>query len=340
MTKPVNVNGGWDIPQPSSQFLAKHPAPDVEVWRKLIMRVIDAATSNGWSKTEVGRRAGMKDGTFSQWSNGVYLGTLANLNETVHFWLEALAEGASIAASVPVSPNFVKTATGADVYNVLLFTQITAGFTAVTLPSGFGKTTAARHFCNSRPYAWIATISPNTKTTHGMLTELASELDVQEFNPARLVRAIGRKLNRNGEGTLLIVDEAQNLVPDAVNQLRHFVDIYRCGVCLMGNEDTALAFLKDKGSVASRAQVATRFDRRLKRERDPVGDADMLIGAWGITDEDCIKFLHGIATKPGALRNIDRTIKAGMMNALGDGVDLTMKHLVAAWRNRDLGDLQ
>ncbi|CAH0339609.1 AAA family ATPase [Rhizobium sp. CECT 9324] len=339
MIKPKSTIQPWSFPTVAADFAQRHPADDVELWRKLLTRVMDAAQANGWNKAEVGRRAGIKEGTFSQWSNGNYPGTLANINEQVSNWLEALEESASIAASIPVSPMFVKTNVGQDIFNVLMFTQMTAGFTAVTLPSGSGKTTTARHFCNTRPHAWLATISPNTKTVHGMLVELAAELDIQEHNPTRLARAIGRRLQRIGDGTLLVIDEAQNLVPDAVNQIRHFVDIYKCGVALLGNEDTAVSFIKDKGSVASRAQVATRFDRRLKREKDPVQDAAMLIRAWHIEDKDCVTFLHGIATKPGALRNIDRTIKAAMMAALGNGEELNMNYLVAAWRNRDMGDI-
>jgi DNA transposition AAA+ family ATPase len=339
MFKPKNTTPSWTFPTPAAEFTLRHSADDVDQWRKLLNRVIDAANANSWNKAEVARRAGIKDGTFSQWSNGNYPGVLGNINEQVSNWLEALEESASIAASIPVSPPFVKTYVGADIYNVLLFTQMTSGFTAVTLPSGSGKTTTARHFCDTRPHAWLATISPNTKTVHGMLVELAAELDVQEHNPTRLARAIGRKLQRIGDGTLLVIDEAQNLVPDAVNQIRHFVDIHKCGVALLGNEDTAVSFIKDKGSVASRAQVATRFDRRLKNERDPVHDAVMLINAWKVTDEDCVTFLRNIATKPGALRNIDRTIKAAMMAALGNGEDLSLNYLVAAWRNRDMGDI-
>jgi len=338
MKKPLGTNGGWIIPTPTTDFVAKHPERDVSNWRKLVARVVDAATANEWTKAEVARRSGIKDSTFSQWTNGNYLGVLAAINETVNSWMEALEESAAIATTLPVSPAFHKTMVGKEVYNLLLFTQITSGFTTVTLPSGAGKTTAARHFCAVRPHAWLATISPNTKTVHGMLVELAAELDVQEHNPAKLVRAIGRKLNRIGEGTLLIVDEAQNLVPDAINQLRHFVDIYKCGVALIGNEDVAAGFLKDKGSVASKAQVSTRFDRRLKRSRDPESDAALLIAAWGIDDPECVRFLMNVASKPGALRNIDRTVKAASMAAIGDGEDLSIGHLIAAWRNRDQGD--
>lgn len=339
MKKPINTIPDWNFPTPTPAFMEKHGTVEVERWRKLLSRVINAARENGWSKAEVARRAEMKDGTFSQWSNGNYPGVLGNINNEIANWLDALEQSNSIAASLPVSPKFIRTATGSDVFNVLLYSQISAGFTMIVLPSGSGKSTAARYFTSTRPHCWMATISPNTKTVHGMLVELATELEVHEHNPARLVRAIGRRLQRIGEGTLLIIDEAQNLVPDAINQLRHFVDIYSCGVTLIGNEHTGAAFIKDSGSINSRAQVLTRFDQRLSNERDPAGDARMLIDAWRIEDPDCIKFLTGIASKPGALRNIDRTVRAAAMVALGAGEDLALKHLTAAWRNRDMGEL-
>ena len=65
----------------------------------------------------------------------------------------------------------------------------------------------------------------------------------------------------------------------------------------------------------------------------------MLIEAWGIDAPDCVKFLLGIASKPGALRNIDRTVRAASMQALGAGEDISLKYLTAAWRNRDMGVL-
>lgn len=340
MKKPVTTSV-WDHPTPSTDFTAKHPEGDVDTWRKLITRVIDVAQTNSWTKAEVARRSDVKEGTFSQWASGKYPGILANINASVSMWLDALEEGASIAATVPKSPRFIKTSVGSDVYNTLLYTQITAGFTAVTLPTGTGKTHAAEHFRATRPFVWLATASPYTKSVHGMLVDLATALDVQEYNPARLVRAICRKLQRQGDGTLLIMDEAQSLTPDAINQLRHFVDIAKCGVALVGNEHTAQSFLADAGkSVNSRAQVASRFDRRLRKERDPVGDAEKLIAAWGIDDPACVRELLGYASKPGALRNIDRIMKGASMSALGDGDDIGLKHIRAAWRDRDFGDIQ
>ncbi|WP_311272355.1 MULTISPECIES: AAA family ATPase [unclassified Rhizobium] len=342
MKKPTSTNTVWDQSNPTPEFLAKHPPAEVDVWRKLTARVVEIAMASAWSKAEVSRRSGVPEGTMSPWFGGKYSGVLANVNQQVANWLNAIEESQNIASSVPVSPPFQRTAVGMDVYNTLLFTQVTAGFTAITLASGSGKSAAAKYFCATRPHSFMATLSPNTKTVHGMLVELCTALDVQEHNPARFVRAIGSKLQRVGEGTILIIDEAQNAVPDAINQLRHFVDMYGCGVALIGNEETATAFVKDQGrSVASRAQVLSRFDKLLRRERDPVGDAKLLISAWGVSDPDCERFLLGLASKPGHLRLIDRTMKAASMTALIDGEEnVTVAHLQAAWKSRNMEDVR
>ncbi len=340
MKNPINTTGAWIIPQPSTEFTVKHQPAEVDRWRKLLGSVIELSKLNGWSKAEVRRRTGMAEATFSQWTNGNYAGVLSNLNDQISTWLDNLEESSRIAATLPVSPRYLKTPTGEDVIKTLLFAQISAGMVMVTLPSGSGKTTAAKHFRDYRPHVFMVTASPHTKTIHGILVDIAEELQVTEHNPTRLVRTIGRKLQRIGEGSLLIVDEAQNLVPDAINQLRHFVDINNCGLALLGNEDTGTSFFTDRSkSVMSRAQVATRFDRRLKRENNPQLGAEMLISAWGVDDEDCVKFLKVIAQKPGALRNIDRTIKAALISGLSGGEDLTLPLLRDAWKNRDLGDI-
>lgn len=341
MKKTTSTNTVWEQSQPTIEFTAKHPASDVAEWRKLTARTVDAAATYGWTKAEVSRRAGVPDGTFSPWFSGKYLGVLANVNQQMANWLDALEASQNMAAIMPVSPPFQRTTVGQDVYNALLFAQVTSGFVRVTLPAGSGKTTAAKHFAATRPHVFMATLSPSTKTVHGMLVELCGALEVHEHNPAKFVRALGAKLKRVGEGSLLIIDEAQNAVPDAINQLRHFVDNDQCGVALLGNEDTATAFIKDLGrSVASRAQVLSRFDRQVRTARNPVADAEILIKAWGIDEgTDCATFLKGIASKPGALRQIDRTMKAASMLAIGDGEEgVRLEHLQAAWKNRDMGD--
>lgn len=334
-TSPVNV---WDQPSPSPEFLAKHSAEDVAAWRRLVARVIEIASANSWTKAEVTRRSQMKDGTFSQWFSGTYIGRLEPWNRVVGQWLDAVEDSAGMGSMIPHSPAFIKTKIAMEIMETLMWAQMTGDMVMVTIGAGMGKTATCRHFQATRPHVYHATVTPHTKTVHGMLVELASELDVKEYNPAKLTRAIGAKLSRIGGGTLLIVDEAQNLVDDAINQLRHFSDVYQCGVALVGNDEIYSRFGRANGG-PSYAQLKSRVGKHLKRSKASAADLQAYIAAWEITDADCVKFLTGIGLKGGALRQIEKTVKLAYMAANGAGQALTLAHLDHAWRRRDVEDL-
>ncbi|MEO9637262.1 MAG: AAA family ATPase [Nitratireductor sp.] len=295
------------------------------------------AQSMGLSKAEAGRRIGMAEGTFSQWFSGKYAGRLDSQNRLVSRWLDAVDESAGIADTIPSSPAFLKTRTSAEILNTLIWAQTACDVVTITMGAGMGKTETCRHYRNTRPNVFMATMSPHTKTVHAMLVELAEELEVMIHNPAKLGRAIGRRLERAG-GALLIVDEAQNLVDDAINQLRYFADIHRCGVALVGNEEIYSRLAK-KQDGPSYAQIKSRVGKRLRRGRPPTEDIHSFIAAWGITDADCAKFLAGIGLKGGALRQIDKTMKLATMDAMGRDETLGIDHIRRAWQQRDVEEI-
>lgn len=319
--------------------LANRTAADIQAWWGLVDRVIGIGSAQGWTKAEVARRIGMADGTFSGWFSGKYNGRIDSTNKQVQQWLDAVEETAGLAASIPTSPPFLKTKAAVEVIETLAWAQMTADMVIITLEAGMGKTEACRHFANTRPHVFMATISPQSKTTHGMLVELAAELDVMVHNPAKLTRAIGRRLERTGGGTLLIVDEAQNLTDDAVNQLRHFVDINRCGVALVGNTEIYGRFRggkDDRPDGPSYAQIKRRIGKRLLRNKPNMEDLHTFIEAWGVTEPEAVKFLAAVGRKGGALGQIDKTMKLASMYATGSGEDVALKHIQAAWKNRDV----
>lgn len=339
-TRDLKAAPVWDRPTVGPDAtLANRTTTDIDAWWLLIDQIIEIATQQGWTKTDVARRIGMPSGTFSQWFSGKYDGRLDNQNKLVQQWLDGVGDTVGLVASIPTSPAFLMTQSGKEVLETLHWAQVASDMVIVTLAAGMGKTMACRHFAATRPHVFMVTVSPHTKTVHGMLTDLAQELDVMVHNPARLTRAIGKRLERSGDGTLLIVDEAQNLNDDAVNQLRHFVDIHRCGVALVGNTEIYGRFARnrdDKRDGPSYAQIKRRIGKRLLRSKPTIEDLRMFIGAWGVTDPDAIKFLIGVGNKGGALGQIDKTVKLASMAATGMGETISLKHLQAAWKNRDV----
>ncbi|MCK9551596.1 AAA family ATPase [Aquamicrobium sp.] len=339
-TRDLKAATGWERPINGPDVsLANRTTADIDSWWLLIDQVIEIATQQGWTKTDVARRINMPSGTFSQWFSGTYTGRLDNQNKIVQQWLDGIGETVGLVASIPPSPAFLATVAAKEVFETLHWAQVASDMVIITLEAGMGKTTACRHFAATRPHVYMVTMSPHTKTVHGMLTDLAQELDVMVHNPARLTRAIGRKLERSGDGTLLIVDEAQNLNDDAVNQLRHFVDIHRCGVALVGNTEIYGRFARggnDRPDGPSYAQIKRRIGKRLLRNKPSLDDLRMFISAWGVSDPDAVKFLIGVGNKGGALGQVDKTIKLASMIAGGLGETIALKHLQAAWKNRDV----
>ncbi|SNY91369.1 hypothetical protein SAMN04515647_1591 [Cohaesibacter sp. ES.047] len=331
----------WELPTSAPEIDGNSPgrsSADLDEWKTLVRKVFDIAPQKNWTKSDVARRIDMAMGTFSQWYSGKYTGRLDTNNAKVRKWLSSIEEMDELALTVPTGPDFVFTPTAREIIGALQFAQLMPDFVTVTAAAGTGKTAACLHYARTRPNVWMVTASPHTKTVHGMLVELATELDIIQHNPARLVRAIGSRLKKSGGGTLLIVDEAQNLVDDAINQLRHFVDNYQCGLALVGNDEIYTRFAK-RTDGPSFAQLKRRIGKRVRKSEPMAEDIEMILDGWGVTDPDVRRVLVGIGRKEGALGQIDKTLKLATMTANGEGKPVTAELVKRAWANRDVEGL-
>lgn len=302
-------------------------------WHTVRDQVRAIAVREGWSRSEVGRRSAVPLGTLSPWYDGTYTGQVATVTERVEKWLAAVEEVKSRAAMIPEAPGYVTTPTSQIVIDTLLYAQMMPEMVIVTLGAGMGKTTTARQFVDTRPNVFLVTMRPTTAGTHAMLQELATALDVTERNPGRLDRAIGQRLKRNGRHTLLIVDEAQNLSDLSINQLRYFLDEYGCGIALLGNDEIYSRFGRGEPKQGA-GQIHRRIGKRVHRLSPQNGDVDVLLDAWSIDDGEARRLLHGIARKPGALGQVDKTVRLASILAATQGQTLSVDHVRAAWADR------
>jgi len=325
----ISEQGAFKAPQQEPDLAPQ----ELDRWRRLTGRIAEISRRYGWSKSECARRADIAIGTLSQYYDGVYNGRYDNVSARVERWLESVEELTEAAARIPQAPGFIDTPTSRELTETLLYAQMMPEMVVVTLGAGMGKTMTATEYCRVRPHAYMVTMRPTTSTVHGMLLELAQALDITERNPAKLDRAIGDKLKRNGRNTLLIVDEAQHLGDNAVNQLRYFLDCYEVGIGLLGNEELYGRFGGSKATPAY-AQIHRRIGKRMKRLQPFGGDVEALIDAWAISDEQTRKLARAIGRKPGALSQITKTLQLAGMYAAGEGRDLTAEDVKAAWGNR------
>jgi hypothetical protein len=325
------VISSWQTPTAVAGRDAEAEARRVELARQ----VHAAAIRYRWSKAEVARRIEMAEGTFSQWYSGSYAGRVDLQNRKVAAWLAGVDEMEQAASGIPQSPPFQATAFAQELTEMLRLAQLMPTMVLVSAEAGLGKTLTAQRYAAAGQNVVLATMSPQTRSVYGMMHELAAALDIGATSNARLARAIGERLKRRGAGTLLIVDEVQNLADDAINQLRHFVDNYGCGIALVGNSEVYNRYARWAAGGGT-GQLRSRIFKRLRRVNPSAADIGLFVAAWGIADREQVKFLTGVGMKPGALRQIDMTIKLAKIQAIGAGRELALDDLKNAWANRDV----
>lgn len=309
---------GGDLPQTEAR--AGWPAPRGEpalgrealaAWRETAAALRARAEAEGLSMGEVARASGVPQGTLNPWYHGAYTGNYEAVTARLRRYLAAAAESAAVAAALPEAPGFVETPTARELFEALVYAQSLPEIAVVTLAAGCGKTTVARHFAATRPHVTLVTMRPSTAGRGAMLAEIAAALDVTERNPVRLDRAIGARLARSSRNTLLIVDEAQHLTDEAVNQLRFFHDEVGCGLALLGNEAVwrrwAARPERDRDGLA---QIQSRIGYRILRRGPQAGDAEAAeLRAAGRSYGEIAKALAAATGRTVGVRTVYRLVE-------------------------------
>ncbi len=328
---PRQSQGGWeprDKPALEGAVLNR--------WVAITARLRAFAEKHGLSRTQVAQRSDVPLGTLSPWYDGRYPGNYDNVNERIVKWLDAEQDRGSRLIEVSEAPDYIETPTSRDVWDTLMWAQQKPGMVAITLAAGMGKTTTCSQYVAMVPATFMVTMRRTTATPMGMLREIARVLNITERSTHLLDSAVGERLRRNnGRKTLLIIDEAQNLGDEAIDQLRWFLDSHKCGLALVGNMDVQTRY---GGGVTPRegyGQIHRRISKRLLRLKPKPQDIATLIDAWGVEDEGARKLLSAIGTKPGTLGQIDETLKLAKLLAAGSGgTAVTADHVRQAWINR------
>ena len=303
---------------------------EIEAVRDQVRSIMD---SEGLSQADVARAAQIPYGTFTPFMGGTYAGNNATLAEKVLRWLGSREAEQKVTATILKEPDFVQTPTAMKVLSLLQWAKSAPGITLITLGPGMGKTMAAREFARKNPHSYRVVMRPSTSGVHSMMKEIAQTIGVMERDPGKLTRAVGDKLQRNGRHTLIMVDEAQNLSDTAVDELRHYLDEYGCGIALLGNEDVQTRWGRATPKEGY-GQLHRRIGPRLRSLRAHKDDIETYLMAWGIADADVLKLLRVIGRNAGALGQIKETLL--MANILAAGADrpINADDIRAAWENR------
>jgi DNA transposition AAA+ family ATPase len=280
------------------------------------------------SQALLSKEAGISAATLNQWLGSKYAGDNEGVDAKLRLWLEADMARRAAGSAMPVAPSFVNTPTAARVLGALAYAQM-AGDIAVTYGgAGLGKTTACEHYRDSSPNVWIVTMEPSTSGVVTALQEIAEALNLDVGGGARAINKRVCKRVKDTHG-LLIIDEAQHLSVQALDQIRAIHDATGIAIAFVGN-DGVFARMAGGRNAQQLDRLYSRVGKRLSLRQSTEADIIALITAWGIDDAKCRNTLIEIARRPGALRTLTKTLRLASMHAAAEGRGVCCEDVRAA----------
>jgi DNA transposition AAA+ family ATPase len=291
-----------------------------------------AIAQDGRALTKIAPEVGIAYGTLSAWRGGTYAGDGKRITLAAKAWLLQRVARARAKMLLPAEPAFMMTKTASRIWDVLEFAQTVPTMGLVVGGAGVGKTTAFEGYQQQQPNTvWIATMQPCHRTIASVLQELQVALRIpRDLGMAAISRSIVRRLR--GTAGLVIIDEAQHLSSQALDQIRSLADATKIGFVVGGGN----ALLTNMGADSRQAQLAHVFSRmgmRFKLDRPLREDIGALLDAWKIEAPETRQELTGIALKPGGGRVMTMILRIAFGLAGMQGVPLpTVEHVRTAWQ--------
>jgi DNA transposition AAA+ family ATPase len=274
-------------------------------------------TNKRLSQTGIAKEAGISPTTLNQWLSGKYLGDNEGIDAKMRLWLEADKARRAAGDQMPSVPDFVTTPTAARILGTLAYAQMAGDITVIYGGAGLGKTTACEYYGTSSPNVWIVTMDPSTSGVVTCLQEICEALSLDTSGGARAMmkRILKRVKGTNG---LLLIDEAQHLSVAALDQIRSIHDATGVGIALVGN-DGVFARMAGGRNALQLDRLYSRVGKRIRLTKSTAEDVLAIVQAWGIVDATCHSYLIKVASGPGALRVLNKTLRLAAMNAGAEG---------------------
>lgn len=307
---------------PSDVTTTTMPADEIEAIRGEVRATME---TEGLKGTDVAREIGMPYGTFSAWLGGSYAGRSDLKAAEAQKWLRTRELRQETQRLMPEAPRFVETQTAKDFITVFQHAQHMPDFAVIVGAPGLGKSTAACQYTRSTPNVFKVVAHPKLRSPSALMEELGVVMNsYQGGSPHRVMRGLVARLR--GRNALIMIDEAQHLTAEALDQLRSIHDQAEVGVVLLGNP-LVNSRLEGGGRAGEFAQLTSRVGMRVSRGKAKPADIEALLDAWAISGTAERAMLTRIAQKPGALRGMTKTLKLAHMLASAERCAVDVGHI-------------
>jgi DNA transposition AAA+ family ATPase len=161
---------------------------------------------------------------------------------------------------------------------------------AIVGDPGVGKTRALAHCAATMPQTYLFTVSAITgKALSRIFRELCMVLGVHYGTITDIQR---RMFEHDFSGHVLLIDEAQNLNPQAIRELLYLNDMAQLSLIFCGNKEVLKRVSTDSGAFA---QISSRVAFRETVDCILDADADAIASAFDIDGDDAYALTRKIA---------------------------------------------
>lgn len=206
-------------------------------------------------------------------------------------------------------------------------------------PPGVGKTETVKNYVTQHGHAWMVTATEITGKLAPCLGAVCEAMGkwVGGYSLADLRTVIVNSL-RYRSGCILVIDEAQHLADNAVEELRSLHDELGLSVVFVGPPEVMARWQTENGSHKARwGQLASRLGPKYHVRGVPPEDVQTVCEGhwrWGI-EKKAMGLLQRIATDTMGVRDpVKVTLLAGGL--AGDGNPIKAEHVEAAMKLRGM----
>ncbi|EPK9924692.1 AAA family ATPase, partial [Citrobacter freundii] len=222
-----------------------------------------------------------------------------------------------------------ETPTSQKILATLTWAQLAGTIVLVYGNPGVGKTKAIRQYAATGNNVWHITASKSRSNELETLYELALKMGIADAPYRR--GALSRLLRQRLPDTrgLIVVDEADWLSLDAVEELRILQEECGVGLALVGNHKVYDRLTGGQRSVDF-ARLFSRVSKKYVINTVSAGDVDSFCDAWQVCGQEERKLLKMIARRPGALRSLSHILPLAGIYAQGKGETIGTSHIQSA----------
>ena len=303
-------------------------------WLNAQKAKIDTETGNPVSWQKLGKQIGVNDKTLSLFGIAKYVGRNDKVAVSIRSYRESQARNAEYQLVRLQEPGFVQLPTARRINSLLEIAQSGQITLACTGP-GTCKTFIAKRYLNAnRNIATMVTMEPSKKKLTPMVTAVFRALISDERKSTSTMSEQIAAYLKDGN-RLLIVDEANNLDFECLEQFRAWYDATGVGICLLGNEDL-IKTIRSGNHRQALGRLNSRIDQCHRQDCPLADDVIIYLRAWGIEDEAMHRILLQVGLRPGSggLREIKKIVQAAALLASGDDAPLSAKYLREAQAGR------